>query len=136
VNWCGRILSAVAIVGELVWQHFICSGNCRWNGVAKHISWNHEIRHTKLHTDKEALSFISICKSVLTFAKRGFNFFSVCGFSWKKGTFSRRCCIQINKSKLLRDLFYLWILWRWCTGVCFRPVDTEVEFSAGYISGL
>jgi hypothetical protein len=75
--------SAVTIIGEVAWQNTFFL--------------NHEIRHVKLHTYEEALSLFSICRSVLAFAKRGFNFFSVRGFSWKKTAFIRRCCIKVNK---------------------------------------
>jgi hypothetical protein len=60
VKWCDRIL--------------ICSDNRRCIGVAIPFFLNSEIRHFKLHTYEEALSLISIWKSVLAFAKRGFNF--------------------------------------------------------------
>lgn len=126
MNWFGSI--------------FICSDNSSWSSVTKHTFLNHEIRHFKLLTYEEAVSLISIWKVCLLLQREDLIFFSFVVYSWKKDTFSRRCCIQLNKSKLFLFILltdFATVMYRRRLKrkvIRFHPVDMEVEFSAGHIS--
>ena len=77
-----------------------------------------------------------ICKSVLAFAKRGFIFFLFVFFVWKN---HEQNLTKVNYSDTYFSADFVTAIYRRrlkSTGVRFRPVDTEVKFSAGYISGL
>lgn len=115
----------------------------KWRGKTHFFKpWNKtfQITHIRGSTllDQHLQKCACFCKEMIYFFCSRFFLVEV--------TFSLRCFIQVNKSKLLRYLFDLRVLWRWYTGVVWKvqasvsvPLTRKSSFqrniSAVYIWG-